>query len=222
MLRLHDNASSGNGYKVRLLLTQLGSQFQRIEYDIDRGETRTPEFLAKNPNGRVPVLEIEDGRSCPSRTPSCATWPKARRSSPARPTRPGAGSGRRCCSGCSSSSTATSPTSPWPAPGSRTSRDDARARERPRPGSGSGVSRRSAVMEEHLRARRLLRRRTLLDRRHRPLRLHPRRARRRLRPGAVPRAPRLADTRGGAARIHRHHRLARPGGRERGITVAHS
>jgi Glutathione S-transferase, N-terminal domain len=61
MLRLHDSLSSGNGFKVRLLLTQLGLPFERIEYDIDRRATRTPEFLAKNPNGRVPVLEFEDG-----------------------------------------------------------------------------------------------------------------------------------------------------------------
>jgi len=62
MLRLHDYLPSGNGYKVRLLLTQLGLAFERINYDIDRGETRTPQFLRKNPNGRVPVLELEEGR----------------------------------------------------------------------------------------------------------------------------------------------------------------
>lgn len=63
---LHDNLSSGNGYKVRLLLTQLGIPFQRIEYDVDAGETRTPEFLENvNPNGRVPVLEEDDGRLLP-------------------------------------------------------------------------------------------------------------------------------------------------------------
>ena len=63
MLRLHDNASSGNAYKVRLLLSQLGIPFERIEYDIDRGATRTPEFLrSKNANGRIPVLELDDGR----------------------------------------------------------------------------------------------------------------------------------------------------------------
>jgi glutathione S-transferase len=62
MIRLHDNLSSGNGYKVRLLLAQLGIPFERVEYDIDEGETRTPEFFEKiNSNGRVPVLEIEDG-----------------------------------------------------------------------------------------------------------------------------------------------------------------
>ena len=59
---LHDNLSSGNGYKVRLLLARLGIPFERIEYDIDRGETRTPEFLRRiNPNGRIPVLETDDG-----------------------------------------------------------------------------------------------------------------------------------------------------------------
>ena len=66
MIRLHDNLSSGNGYKVRLLLVQLGILYGRIEYDIDKGETRTPEFLRKiNPNGRVPVLEKEDGECLP-------------------------------------------------------------------------------------------------------------------------------------------------------------
>ena len=65
MIRLHDNLSSGNGYKVRLLLAQLGDPFERVEYDIDRAETRTPEFLSMNPNGRVPVLELEDGRFLP-------------------------------------------------------------------------------------------------------------------------------------------------------------
>jgi len=66
MLRLHDNASSGNAYKIRLLLTQLGRKFERIEYDTDRGATRTPEFLReKNPNRRVPVLELDDGRCLP-------------------------------------------------------------------------------------------------------------------------------------------------------------
>jgi glutathione S-transferase len=63
MLRLHDCLVSGNGYKVRLLLTLLGTRFERIEYDIDAGATRTPAFLAINPDGRIPVLELEDGRA---------------------------------------------------------------------------------------------------------------------------------------------------------------
>jgi glutathione S-transferase len=65
MYRLHDNMSSGNAYKVRLLLTQLGIPFERIEYDVDKAETRTAEFLAFNPNGRIPVLEIAPGRCLP-------------------------------------------------------------------------------------------------------------------------------------------------------------
>jgi len=65
-LRLHDYLPSGNGYKVRLLLSQLGIPFERIEYDIDRGETRTPAFLENvNANGRVPVLETEEGEFLP-------------------------------------------------------------------------------------------------------------------------------------------------------------
>ena len=61
MLRLYDNHLSGNGYKSRLLLAYLGRMYERIEVDILTGESRTPEFLARNPNGRVPVLELEDG-----------------------------------------------------------------------------------------------------------------------------------------------------------------
>ena len=60
-LRLHDYLASGNGYKVRLLLHQLKIPFERVEYDIVKGETRTPEFLEKNANGRIPVLELETG-----------------------------------------------------------------------------------------------------------------------------------------------------------------
>ncbi|PZV08360.1 MAG: glutathione S-transferase [Leptolyngbya sp.] len=61
MYRLYDYPPSGNGYKVRLLLSQLAIPFDYIELDILKGETRTPEFLAKNPNGRIPLLELEPG-----------------------------------------------------------------------------------------------------------------------------------------------------------------
>jgi glutathione S-transferase len=62
MLRLYDYLSSGNGYKCRLALAELGLPFERIELDIVAGETRTEAFLAKNPNGKIPALELEDGR----------------------------------------------------------------------------------------------------------------------------------------------------------------
>lgn len=61
MYRLYEFSPSGNAYKVRLLLTQLEIAFERVEMDILKGETRTPEFIAKNPNGRIPVLEIQPG-----------------------------------------------------------------------------------------------------------------------------------------------------------------
>jgi glutathione S-transferase len=61
MLTLYDFMGSGNGYKVRLLLAQLGLPYELIECDILKGETRTPAFLKKNPNGRIPTLQLEDG-----------------------------------------------------------------------------------------------------------------------------------------------------------------
>lgn len=63
MLRFYDFNESGNGYKVRLLLSHLQIPHERIEMDILRGETRTPEYLALNPNGRIPLLLFEDGRT---------------------------------------------------------------------------------------------------------------------------------------------------------------
>lgn len=62
MLRLYDYWESGNCYKVRLLLNQLGEPFERVPVDILKGETRRPEFLVKNPNHRVPLVEWPDGK----------------------------------------------------------------------------------------------------------------------------------------------------------------
>ena len=58
-LTLYDYLPSGNGYKVRLVLKQLGIPYRLVEVDIKKGLTRTPEFLARNPNGRIPLLQIE-------------------------------------------------------------------------------------------------------------------------------------------------------------------
>ena len=61
MLKLYDNMDSGNAYKVRLALAHLGLPFERVELDTNSGETRTPEFLARNPNGKIPALELASG-----------------------------------------------------------------------------------------------------------------------------------------------------------------
>ncbi|MES5815309.1 glutathione S-transferase family protein [Pseudoxanthomonas sp. Soil82] len=62
VITVYGMSMSGNCYKLRLLLEQLGRDYRWIEVDSARGETRTPEFLARNPNGRVPLIELEDGR----------------------------------------------------------------------------------------------------------------------------------------------------------------
>jgi glutathione S-transferase len=62
VIRLYDYLPSGNGYKIRLLLHQLAIPYELVEMDITRGETRTPAFLERNPNGRIPLLELDDGR----------------------------------------------------------------------------------------------------------------------------------------------------------------
>jgi glutathione S-transferase len=56
-VKLYNVAYSGNSYKVRLLLAHLGIACEIVEIDILNGESRTPEFLKVNPNGRTPVLE---------------------------------------------------------------------------------------------------------------------------------------------------------------------
>ena len=62
MYTLYSMRRSGNCYKVRLALSQLDIAHELIEIDILKGETRTPEFLAKNPSGHVPLLEVAPGR----------------------------------------------------------------------------------------------------------------------------------------------------------------
>jgi glutathione S-transferase len=58
MYTLYDYLPSGNGYKVRLVLKDLGLPYELVQLDIKVGATRTPEFLARNPNGRIPLLEV--------------------------------------------------------------------------------------------------------------------------------------------------------------------
>ena len=62
---LHQMHVSGNCYKVRLAARQLDVDLKLADYELLDGTTRKPEFLAKNPNGRVPMLELDDGRFLP-------------------------------------------------------------------------------------------------------------------------------------------------------------
>ena len=65
MLKVYGHLSSGNCYKVFLTLKQLHIPFEWISTDAVKQETRTPEFLAMNPNGKVPLLEIAPGQYLP-------------------------------------------------------------------------------------------------------------------------------------------------------------
>ena len=62
MYTLYSMQRSGNSYKVRLTLARLAIPFRLVEIDILRGESHTPEFLAKNPSGQVPLLEVTPDR----------------------------------------------------------------------------------------------------------------------------------------------------------------
>ncbi|MET3906278.1 glutathione S-transferase [Bradyrhizobium sp. S3.3.6] len=62
MYKLYSMQRSGNSYKVRLALALLNVPYEPIEVDILRGESKTPDFLAKNPSGQVPLLEVGDNR----------------------------------------------------------------------------------------------------------------------------------------------------------------
>ena len=71
VLILHQDARSGNCYKIALTAALLGLPLERRDYDIIRGETRTPEFLAQvNANGNIPVLQIGD-RFLPESNAAC-------------------------------------------------------------------------------------------------------------------------------------------------------
>jgi glutathione S-transferase len=63
MLRLYDSRLSGNAWKVRILLTQLGIPFERVTLNLAKGVAAEPAFRAKSRFARVPVLELEDGRT---------------------------------------------------------------------------------------------------------------------------------------------------------------
>jgi glutathione S-transferase len=61
MYKVYGDYNSGNCYKIKLMLNLLGAEYEWIAVDILNGETQTEAFLEKNPNGKIPVLELEDG-----------------------------------------------------------------------------------------------------------------------------------------------------------------
>ena len=62
MITLYQQHDSGNCYKVRLVLRHLGVPFRTVAVSSFDGSTRQPEFLAKNPIGKVPTIALDDGR----------------------------------------------------------------------------------------------------------------------------------------------------------------
>ena len=70
-LTLHEDPLSGNCYKIKLTAALLGVPLAIRQYDIQQGETRTPEFLANvNANGRIPVLQAGE-RFLPESNAAC-------------------------------------------------------------------------------------------------------------------------------------------------------
>jgi len=61
-MRIYGDSRSGNCYKIQLLLSLLGKTCEWVDMDIMKGETRAPSFLEKSPNGKIPLLELDDGR----------------------------------------------------------------------------------------------------------------------------------------------------------------
>ena len=62
MYRVYGDIQSGNCYKIKLLMNHLKLKHEWIAVDILQDETKTKEFLAKNPNGKIPVLELTSGK----------------------------------------------------------------------------------------------------------------------------------------------------------------
>src|SRR5512139_351343 len=101
VITVYGTQTSGNCHKARMVLDITGQPYAWREIDVMKAETRTPEFLRLNPNGKVPVVQLEDGSTLAES--NAILWYF------------GDGSARACCSGCSSSSTRTSRRSRSPA-----------------------------------------------------------------------------------------------------------
>ncbi|TPH17325.1 glutathione S-transferase family protein [Litorilituus lipolyticus] len=60
-MKIYGDLKSGNCYKVKLLCSLLNIAHEWVDIDILAGETKTPDFIAKNPNAKIPLLELDDG-----------------------------------------------------------------------------------------------------------------------------------------------------------------
>ena len=146
MHTLYSMQSSGNCYKPRLLMHQLGLAFRLVDTDSFDGSTRTPEFLALNPNGKVPLLVLPDGRRLAESNAMLLHLAEGIAYLPAD-----AYERALSTSGCSSSSTATSPISPSRVHGCTSARRDAaRSTRRGSPNCTAAATAALAVMEERL------------------------------------------------------------------------
>lgn len=65
MIKVYGDLKSGNCFKVKSILDLTGTAYEWVVTDVMKSETRTPEFLAKNPNGRIPLVEFDDGTFLP-------------------------------------------------------------------------------------------------------------------------------------------------------------
>ena len=97
---LYEHPSSGNCLKARVMLDQAGAGYERVELDLFAGETRTPEHFARNPDGRIPVLELDDGTFLAESGAILLYLAEGTRYLPATRS-----SARACTGGCSSSRT---------------------------------------------------------------------------------------------------------------------
>ncbi len=61
-MKIYGDLQSGNCYKVKLVCALLDIAHEWVEVDILAGDTSKPEFLEKNPHGKIPLLELSDGR----------------------------------------------------------------------------------------------------------------------------------------------------------------
>ena len=61
-MKLYDFPGAPNPRRVRIFLAEKGLEYERVHCDMSKGEHKTPEFLRKNPSGKIPVLELDDGR----------------------------------------------------------------------------------------------------------------------------------------------------------------